>query len=164
MATHQAYLILGSNMGDRKQYIASALHKIAAHPFIQYVKTSSWYETAAWGKEDMPSHYNVATCIATTLTPVALLQALQQIELALDRERQEKWGQRTIDIDILFYDDIDINTKNLVIPHPYLHLRRFTLEPLNEIAPTYIHPVYNKSITTLLDECTDHLAVKKICI
>ncbi|MBL0308542.1 MAG: 2-amino-4-hydroxy-6-hydroxymethyldihydropteridine diphosphokinase [Bacteroidetes bacterium] len=157
MAT--AYLLLGSNQGDRQSNIAKAISLIK-EAGILVNQASALYQTAAWGKEDQPDFLNKAIQITTTLAPPDLLIELKRIEKQVGRKPTEKWGARVIDIDILFYEAQIIETTELVIPHPYIQERRFTLLPLAEIAPAFIHPVFHKSIEQLLKECPDSLEVK----
>lgn len=154
-----AYLLLGSNEGERQVHLKNAIAAIQNLPETNVTKQSSWYETAAWGKINLPAHINVALTIETNLEPVPLLDALLQIEMDLGRVRQEKWGQRIIDIDIIFYDQEVINIDRLRIPHPLLQTRKFVLVPLNELAPQYLHPVFQKTVSELLVQCTDELPV-----
>jgi 2-amino-4-hydroxy-6-hydroxymethyldihydropteridine diphosphokinase len=126
------------------------------------LKTSSVYETQAWGKTDAPDYLNQVIFLQTSLQAHAVLEKILSIEIILGRRREEKWGSRTIDIDILFYGHDVINDENLQIPHPELHRRRFTLEPLAEIAPHFIHPLINKNILQLKNELKDNLIVKKL--
>ena len=155
------YILLGSNLGNSKKYISDAIIEIVKE--IGYVKAkSSLYQTAAWGKIDQPNFLNQVIHVETKLNPKALLNSILSIEKKLGRERIEKWGSRIIDIDILFYDNQVIDKPDLVIPHPYLHLRRFTLMPLNEIAPNLIHPELSKSVSQLLHDLDDNLSVEKV--
>ncbi|MEJ8757175.1 2-amino-4-hydroxy-6-hydroxymethyldihydropteridine diphosphokinase [Pontibacter sp. H259] len=154
------YLLLGGNLGDRILYLQQARESITAQ-VGSITQASAIYETAAWGKTDQPSFLNQVLEVATGLTPEQVLQIINQIEHDLGRERLEHWGARVIDIDILFYDDLVQQSQRLTIPHPQLHLRRFTLLPLHELAPDLQHPVLNKSITQLLEHCPDALEVKK---
>ena len=126
------------------------------------LRRSSVYETAAWGIEDQPDFLNRVLVVETALTPQQILETIRDIETRLSRQRSVKWGQRTLDIDILFYNDEIIETKELHIPHPHLQERRFTLEPLNEIEPELRHPLLRKTIRELLEECSDELTVRKI--
>jgi 2-amino-4-hydroxy-6-hydroxymethyldihydropteridine diphosphokinase len=120
------------------------------------------YQTASWGNLDQPDFINQVIELKTSLSPADLLKAILKIENVLGRQRLKKWGSRTIDIDILLYEDQIVNTADLVIPHPYLSVRRFSLMPLSEIAPNLVHPISRKNITELLNELTDNLFVKKL--
>ncbi len=155
-----AYLLLGSNEGDRRNWIDRAKKSIAE--FGEIVACSSLYETAAWGLEDQPDFLNQVLSIETALDALSLLDRVQQIEHTLGRQRTTQWGQRTLDIDILFYDKDIIQTKVLTVPHPFLQDRRFTLVPLTEIAPELMHPKLKKTAAALLEACTDHGQVRKI--
>lgn len=152
------YLLLGGNLGDRPLYLSQARERIAAQvgPIVQ---SSSLYETAAWGKTDQPAFLNQVLEVQTELSPEKVLQGINQIEQELGRIRHEHWGARVIDIDILFYDELVMQSQRLTIPHPQLHLRRFTLLPLSEIAPQLLHPVLNQPVTQLLQNCPDKLPV-----
>jgi 2-amino-4-hydroxy-6-hydroxymethyldihydropteridine diphosphokinase len=157
-----AILSLGSNEGDRVLWVNNAMDLIGISCGT-IVNKSSLYQTAAWGINDQPDFLNCVISIQTNLLPPDLLSEILQIEKILGRHRNVKWGPRIIDIDILFYNDEILETPELIIPHPYLHLRRFTLVPLAEIAPGYIHPVLHKSIADLLSECKDLLEVHLYC-
>jgi len=161
MPAHTAYILLGSNQGQRRTYLKRATTAIS-HQCGTVVRSSSLYETAAWGKTDQPAFLNQVLQIATRLSPAELMQTLLTIEQDLGRRRSEKMGPRTIDLDILFYDQLVCHTPSLTLPHPLLQERRFVLTPLAEIAPAKIHPVYRKTIRTLLLQCSDPLPVKKI--
>jgi 2-amino-4-hydroxy-6-hydroxymethyldihydropteridine diphosphokinase len=158
---HSVYLLLGSNLGDRLQYIKQATRQIE-NQIAPVIKKSSVYETASWGKTDAPDYLNQVIELYTDVTPRAILQLILNIEKKSGRIRGEKWDARTIDIDILFYGQLVINEEGLQIPHPALHTRRFTLEPLAEIAPGLIHPSLNVSILSLKDKLKDNLHVKKL--
>jgi len=158
---NHTFLLLGSNDGDRYFWINQGIELIEKQCGILVCK-SSLYKTAAWGLENQPSFINLAVELKTNLTDSELLQQIHNIEQKLGRQRFVKWGQRTLDIDILFYNNEIIDTENLKIPHPFLHKRRFTLAPLFEIAPDFIHPVFRKTIAQLLAECEDDLEVKKL--
>lgn len=155
------FLLLGSNLGNRQLFLQQAIMQIEDQ-IAPVTKTSSTYETQSWGVADAPDYLNMVVVLQTNLPPQALLGKILNIEHELGRERRERWGARVIDIDILFYGDDIINEPNLQIPHPRLHERRFTLEPLAELAPEYIHPVFNKSIAALKTELKDSLVVKKL--
>lgn len=157
-----AYLLLGSNEGERIATIQQAIDTIALLPNTNVIQISKWYETEAWGITTLPPHVNVALAIDTQLNPQVLLQQLLDIETNLGRLRQIKWGQRTIDIDIIFYDDRIINESNLQIPHPLMQLRKFVLQPLNDLIPQFIHPILQITIENLLENCPDKLKVVAI--
>jgi 2-amino-4-hydroxy-6-hydroxymethyldihydropteridine diphosphokinase len=155
-----AYLLIGGNLGDRAAYLAEAINQISAQ-CGRVISTSSIYETAAWGNVNQPAFYNQAVKLVTILSPEALIERLLAIENEMGRVRTEKYGPRTIDLDILMINDIVIDTPTLTIPHPQLHNRRFALLPLHEIAPALHHPVLNKTIHELLLNCLDTLDVQK---
>lgn len=155
-----AYLLIGGNLGDRAAYLAEAVNQISAQ-CGRVISTSSIYETAAWGNVNQPAFYNQAVKLVTILSPEALIERLLAIENEMGRVRTEKYGPRTIDLDILMINDIVIDTPTLTIPHPQLHNRRFALLPLQEIAPALHHPVLNKTIQELLLNCLDTLDVQK---
>ncbi|GAB2565026.1 2-amino-4-hydroxy-6-hydroxymethyldihydropteridine diphosphokinase [Spirosoma areae] len=147
-------LLLGANLGDRVQTLRRAIDLIAERvgPVIQ---SSGLYETAPWGITDQPAFLNQVLVVETLLDPEAVLTQTQAIEQALGRVRMEKWGARLIDIDILYYGQLIQQTDRLTIPHPYLHQRRFTLVPLAEVAPDFVHPVLQKTTLELLADCED---------
>ena len=152
------FLLLGSNLGDRKKNLTVARNEIelAVGPII---KTSSLYQTAAWGKTDQPDFLNQAIEVETSLSPEEALLQILKMEISLGRRRKEKWGERIIDIDILLYGDIVTNSPQLTIPHPRLPNRRFALVPLTEIAADVVHPELQKTIRELLEVCPDKLEV-----
>jgi 2-amino-4-hydroxy-6-hydroxymethyldihydropteridine diphosphokinase len=156
----KAWLLVGSNEGDREKQLQYALDEIAAHCGPVHTK-SGIYETAAWGINEQPDFLNLVVEIGTVLEPLKLLSAILEIEKSAGRQREVKWGQRTLDVDILMYGNTILHLPELTIPHPYLHLRRFTLVPFEEIAPQLMHPVLHKTIHELLQECPDTLPVKK---
>ena len=158
---NKAYLLIGGNMGDRLANLEMA--KLAIYQEIgPILLSSSMYETAAWGKEDQPAFLNQALLIETNLIAHDLMMALLAIEKKMGRIRQEHLGPRTIDLDIIFFNDQIIDSANLTIPHPQMQKRNFVLSPLKEIAPNFIHPILKKSITQLLTDCEDPLlCIKK---
>ncbi len=156
---NRVYLLLGSNEGDRVDWLMQCMKKLS-QSCGRIAGQSGMYETAAWGLEDQPDFLNMAVCLDTTLLPEQLLQGIQQVEKELGRQREVKWGQRTLDIDILLYNDDIIRLPHLTVPHPYMQDRRFVLVPLHEIAPQLLHPVFHKTIAQLLEECPDKLEVK----
>ncbi|MBS1522607.1 MAG: 2-amino-4-hydroxy-6-hydroxymethyldihydropteridine diphosphokinase [Bacteroidetes bacterium] len=155
------FLLLGSNLGDRKAYLQKAIDLIETELGI-VVQKSSVFETEAWGKTDEPNYLNQVVQVNTALSAQQVLEKILQIEIRMGRVREEKWGSRIIDIDILFYGQDIINEPGLIVPHPELHNRKFTLEPLNELAPNMQHPVLKKSIFQLKNELKDNLIVKKL--
>ncbi len=155
------FLLLGTNLGDRNKNLANALEAIEATIGVIRQK-SSVYETAAWGITDQSSFYNLVIEMETPLSSRETLQQVLLIEQKIGRKRNEKWGERIIDIDILLFGNETIETKDLVIPHPQLANRKFTLVPLNEIAPHKIHPKLQRTINELLTSCPDTLAVQKM--
>ncbi len=157
---NKAYLLIGGNLGDR---LANLQHATACieQRCGKVLLTSAIYETEAWGFKDQPSFYNQALIIATRLSATALMTELLAIEVQLGRIRSTPLGPRTIDLDIIYFNNEIIQTDSLLIPHPRLRERNFVLMPLVEIAPDYIHPVLNKSNTLLLKECGDISAVYK---
>jgi 2-amino-4-hydroxy-6-hydroxymethyldihydropteridine diphosphokinase len=158
-----SYLLIGGNQGDRPAMLAAARDHIkAAGGDIRL--TSAIYETAAWGKTDQPDFLNQALEVATYRDAPAWLLTLLDIEQQIGRRREEKYGPRIIDIDILFFNNSIIHEPRLIIPHPEIQNRRFALTPLEEIAPFLIHPVLHKPIRQLLAECSDPLAVKKFVV
>ena len=158
---HITYLSLGSNLGNSRNYIAAAIAEIEAK-LGSIGKISSLYQTASWGKHDQPDFLNQVIELKTMLEPQDLLSGILNIEADMGRKRLEKWGSRIIDIDILLYANLIIETPELSIPHPYLVFRRFCLMPLCEIAPEFIHPRLGKNIQELLFELSDDLFVKKL--
>jgi 2-amino-4-hydroxy-6-hydroxymethyldihydropteridine diphosphokinase len=158
---HDVFLLLGSNLGNRELFLKQAIAAIATE-IAPVIKQSSVYETQSWGKSDSPDYLNQVVILNTALKPGVVLQKALAIENKLGRQREEKWGSRTIDIDILFFDQQIISEPDLVIPHPELQKRRFTLEPLAEIAPDWVHPILKKNISQLKNELIDELNVKKI--
>ena len=154
------YLLTGGNVGNRQQYLQESARLIEL-ACGKIVRRSAIYETAPWGKTDQAAFLNQALELLTALPAAGLMEQLLAIEQTAGRKRAEKYGPRTIDIDILLFNNEIIHTPLLTIPHPHMAGRRFVLEPLNEIAPGYIHPVLEKNITRLLQECPDPLPVKK---
>ncbi len=151
------FLSLGSNKGDRLSQIQQAVNFLTADNSIKLVASSAFYETEPWGNKKQCWFVNAVIAIRTELQPVELLRICQSIEAKLGRDRalEEKWGERAIDIDILFYDNLVLSNEILEIPHKYVHERAFALVPMLEIAPNYMHPVLNKSILDLHDALDD---------
>jgi 2-amino-4-hydroxy-6-hydroxymethyldihydropteridine diphosphokinase len=158
---HTTFLLLGTNLGDRKKNLTIARNTIELN-VGPIVKASSIYETKAWGKTDQPDFLNQSLEVETELTPVAVLSEILEVEKVMGRMRKEKWSERLIDIDILLYDDATINSSDLTIPHPQLPNRRFALVPLAEIAGARVHPVFKVTIAELLERSPDSLEVRLI--
>lgn len=157
----QVFLGIGSNLGNREENLHTALCRIREE-IGSVLISSSVYETEPWGFETDNQFLNIVVKVETKIEPPALLEALLGIEKSIGRIRdKEQYSSRLIDIDILFYEDITIDLKNLKIPHPHLHERRFVLEPLVEIAPDFIHPVFKKSVFNILYICNDKGWVRK---
>lgn len=155
------YLSLGTNLGERVQNLAQARQFIAliVGPIRQ---VSPIYETAAWGIEAQASFLNQVLEVETNLSPTALLEAILGIEQKMGRIRKVKWGERLIDIDILFYGDLVIDEERLKIPHPYIPVRNFVLAPLAAIAPNFVHPILKMTMAQLLEASTDSLSAEVI--
>lgn len=155
-----AYLSLGSNLGDRENNLREAIQRLRTLGKI--LKISSFYETEPVDFTDQPWFLNCAVAIETAQAPEALLKNLLGLEQEMGRQRIQKKGPRTIDIDILLFDDVRVDMPGLTIPHPAMHQRKFVLEPLAEIAPEARHPVLNKTIRELLVEIPREQRVKKL--
>ena len=155
------YLCLGGNIGDREKALEMALLEISK-TIGDITAKSKIYETEAWGVENQQAYLNQCVEVKTPFTSEDLMIELLHIEKELGRERieSETYEPRTIDLDVLFYNKDCINTPLLQIPHPRLHLRKFVLIPLNEIATEFLHPLLNKSTFNLLSECKDNSDVK----
>lgn len=151
MDNHIVYLALGSNLGDRQENLRQA---VAALPPQMVIKAKSHiYETPPWGFEDQPRFFNQAVKAETYLEAEPLLKHLKRLEIALGRQASFPNGPRSIDIDILFYDDLVLNTPLLTLPHPRLNDRGFVLLPMMDIAPELVHPVMKKSIREMAASC-----------
>jgi 2-amino-4-hydroxy-6-hydroxymethyldihydropteridine diphosphokinase len=155
-----SYLLIGGNQGDRPARLATARNFIRATGGDMLL-ASSIYETAAWGKTDQPDFLNQALKVSTDQDAQAWLLTLLGIEEKMGRRRDQRYGPRIIDIDILFFNNSITREPGLTIPHPEIQNRRFALTPLDEIAPFFVHPVLQKTIRELLAECTDPLTVKQ---
>lgn len=151
---NNVFLILGGNLGERKKNLAKAA-ELLGKAAGRIKRCSPIYETEPWGVEGQPNYYNQVVEMLTDLDAHSLINTILEIEKQMGRIRTEKYDARTIDIDILFFNDDIINTGDLTVPHPRIQERRFVLEPLAEIAPEFIHPVLNRSVAALLKETSD---------
>lgn len=149
---HTTYIALGSNIGDSETYLNEAVEKIGQIPTCTVEKVSSYLVTEPYGVTDQPDFLNACLKMRTLLYPEELLKELNRIEKEAGRERIIHWGPRTLDLDILLYDDIVLEEDDLCIPHVEMHKRSFVLEPLAEIAPYKRHPVYGKTVREILEE------------
>ena len=145
---HTTYIALGTNLGERLENLRAAIEALA--PDVNVLAKSHVYETPPWGYEEQPAFLNMVVKAETDLEPDELLTYLKQLESGLGREKSVRWGPRLIDLDILFYDDLVIDTPPLVIPHPRLHERAFVLVPLADVAAEVVHPVLGEFIWELL--------------
>lgn len=151
---HTAYISIGSNMGDKQAYLQGAVDEFKKHKMCRVIKQASVIETLPYGKTDQDNFLNSALEIKTLLSPVELLSLCNILESKAGRVRKEVWGPRTLDADIIFYDDIVMNNEEpeLIIPHKDMHNREFVLKPMDEIAPQVMHPLYQKSVRVLYEE------------
>ena len=157
---NKAYLLTGGNIGDRKVTLETAKKKIEKE-CGRIIRSSALYETAAWGNTQQSLFLNQALELETLMSAKQLIDRLLDIEKDMGRVRREKYGPRVIDIDILLFNAEIYEYPHLKVPHPELQNRRFALLPLAEIGANLVHPVFNKTISQLLDECRDQLEVKK---
>ena len=158
---HSVYIGFGSNIGDRLTHIQNAIHALSKTEGITLEKISSVYKTDPVGYEAQAQFLNGVAAIQTHLPPLSLLHTLKNIETAIGRQHRIHWGPREIDLDILIYGDLCLQTEKLVIPHPEMHRRRFVLAPLAEIAPDIVHPVFQETVQTLLEHLEDDKSVLK---
>lgn len=160
--TELCAIALGSNLGDSRTILESALKTIAKTLGITLKAQSSWYQTAPVGPPQ-PDYINGCALVEVQLTPQELLQNLLKIEVQYGRVRQERWGPRTLDLDLLFFDDLILNLPNLQLPHPRITERAFVLVPLAEIAPNWVEPVSGKAIAQLVQR-VDCSGVRRLSI
>ena len=157
------FLLLGSNMGDRKWYLDQA-KKMLNDDDIRISRASSLYLSPPWDETPQPYYLNQVLEVETDLHPELLLAACLKTETQLGRIREKRYGQRTIDIDILYYHQLIFSTEILTLPHPRIQERRFVLVPMSELAPGLIHPVLGQTQKELLSQCTDVLPVRKLSV
>lgn len=150
----QLFLLLGANLGNRFETLDRA-KTLLMESVGHLTGESRLYETAPWGVTGQPPYLNQVLQLQTELTPIDALNQTQAIENTLGRVRVELWGSRLIDIDLLYYDNLILQTDRLILPHPRLHLRRFTLAPLCDVDPDFVHPILGKTNAELLSDCDD---------
>ena len=150
-----AYIGIGSNLGDKVRNCREAIERIGAAGENKLVGRSSLYRTEPWGNEKQDWFVNAVISIRTSFDPDGLLQHLKNVEEQLEKKKEKRWGPRSIDLDILFFNDEIRETESLTVPHPFLHLRRFVLVPLQEICPDFIHPQLKFSVRELLERTSD---------
>ena len=155
------YIGFGSNIGDRLARIQNAIQVLSETEGITVEKISSIYQTAPVGYEAQAPFLNGVAAVQTDLPPLSLLSTLKDIETVVGRQHRIRWGPREIDLDILTYGDLYLQSQKLVIPHPEMHLRRFVLAPLAEIAPDLVHPVFQETVQALLEHLEDGKSVLK---
>ena len=160
-AMHSVYIGFGSNIGDRLAHIQNAIHALSTTEGITLQKISSIYQTDPVGYEAQAQFLNGVAAVQTDLPPLSLLRTLKDIEAVVGRQHRIRWGPREIDLDILIYGALCLETKKLIIPHPEMHRRRFVLAPLAEVAPDLVHPVLKETIQTLLQGLEDDTSVLK---
>lgn len=158
-----AYLCLGANSKNRLTTVQQAVSLLSLAENIKLIRASALYETEPWGVKDQNWFLNMVVEIKTDLSAQDLLMKCLSIEkmLGRDRSREQRWGERPVDIDIIFYDNQIINTGILTVPHPRMHERAFVLVPLLELIPDFVHPVLKKSVSELYDELDD---VEEVCL
>jgi len=156
------FIGIGANEGDRIKQCTDAIHAFDKWEDGRLLRASSLYETEPWGHEDQNAFINGVIKIETVKSARGVLEFIKVTENTLGKKKVVHWGPRAIDLDILFYNDEIIDTPVLKVPHPFLHLRHFVLEPLAEIEPRLIHPVFRKSIVHLLGEIKENKGVKKL--
>lgn len=162
LGMNAVYLEIGGNQGNRLLNIKKAIHLISEELGEVY-KQSSVYETPPWGFQSEQNFFNQILLVSTSLSATEVLAKTLQIEKSLGRVRaKEQYSSRTMDIDILFFNNEIINTKELIVPHPRLHLRRFVLEPMFELNKDFKHPILNKTMEELLNECEDNSQCTKV--
>jgi 2-amino-4-hydroxy-6-hydroxymethyldihydropteridine diphosphokinase len=155
------FILLGSNLGDTVGMLKVATTKLEEQVGT-VVQASAVYQTAAWGNLHQPDFLNQVLRLRTNLSPHVLLEKILLIEQQMGRKRIERWGARNIDIDLLYYGHVLIDSPTLKVPHPAIAARKFTLVPLAEIAPDFVHPVFKKTNKELLMACVDTLEVKSV--
>ena len=160
--SQQVWLSIGSNEGNRGRHLQAAIDALSQHPSINIHTTSSVYETPPWGNTEQSAFYNAIVEIGTALEPLELLNAVKLIERQLGRSEGPRWGPRVIDIDIVLWENVDVYTEALTIPHTHFRERAFVLVPLHEVAPSLKDPHSGKSIQELLETVEDRDSVHPV--
>ena len=161
LALSTVYISIGSNLGDRLEYIKEAIKKIKKSKEVKICRASAVYETQPVENRDQPWFLNMVLELETSLEPLNLLELLLEIEGQMGRRRTRRYEPRNIDLDLLLYDDLVLNSDKLTLPHPRMHIRRFVLVPLAEIAPQVVHPLLKKNVEKLLEDLTTDSASGK---
>ncbi len=156
----KCFVGLGANLGDRARTLRLALRQLAAAPGVTVAQVSALYETPPWGKTDQPPFLNAAACLLTDLAPHQLLRLCQGVEQGLGRQRQEHWGPRTIDLDLLHIPGVTLRDETLTLPHPYLTRRAFVLAPLADIAAGEI--ISDRTVAEWLAAAEDRETIVKV--
>ncbi|BCJ87379.1 2-amino-4-hydroxy-6-hydroxymethyldihydropteridine diphosphokinase [Effusibacillus dendaii] len=159
-ATSPIFVSMGSNLGEREAYLASALHSLSLRG-ISVLEQSPVYETKAVGIEDQPDFLNMVIRVQTDLAPHNLLKNLLQIEAEHGRVRDLKWGPRTLDLDLLFYGKLVEQSDDLILPHPHMHDRAFVLLPLQDLAPDWVHPLLGKTVREMVADVSGKGGVRR---
>ncbi len=157
---NSAYIGLGTNLGDRESYLMNAIEELSSHPSNRITAVSSIYETDPWGYEEQGKFLNMVICLQTELSPQDLLACCMYVEKKLGRKREIRWGPRTIDLDILLYNQENIVTENLVIPHPRIMERAFVAIPLVELDKDITLPNMDKPVREVMDDIPDKKGVR----
>ncbi len=158
---HGVFIGLGSNQGERHEWLATARTRLQSGETISLVQQSAIYETEPLGLREQPNFLNQVVEVATSLSPLSLLEYLLKIEHDLGRVRMQRWGPRNIDLDLLAYRELEIKSACLQLPHPEIPKRRFVLEPWCEIAPDFLVPKWRLTVAELLERCEDFSQVSR---
>lgn len=153
---HEAFIALGSNIGNLDENLQTALKHLEVNG-MEILAVSDFITTEPYGVTDQPKFLNAVCKVATTLGPIELLRTILGIELTMGRERKRHWGERNIDLDLILYEDVVMDSEELKLPHPDMQNRDFVLVPLAQIAPDYKHPVFKKTIKALLEELGNNI-------
>ena len=153
--THRAFIAMGANLGERENTIRAALARLDAHAAVEVEAVSDLVETTPVGGPPQPNYVNAAARLKTNLAPLALLELLHRTESHFGRRRTRRWGPRTLDLDLLLYDHVALDTPEITLPHPRMHERLFVLEPLAQVGPDAVHPTSGRTVRELLAALED---------